>query len=110
MVLRYAHEYYCSKYEVPIPLQLLDRCLKIVDPELYAYLRSKNLSAEIYAFPCACYPYHPRINLLILPSGPHVVRMHTAPGPGPPTMGLLARFRCPPKRALRHRPATSHAR
>lgn len=32
--------------------QLLDRCLKIVDPELYAHLRSKNLSAEIYAFPC----------------------------------------------------------
>ncbi|KAJ8518199.1 hypothetical protein ONZ45_g4703 [Pleurotus djamor] len=42
-------------------LKLLDRCLKIVDPELYAYLRSKNLSAEIYAFPsiltlCACTP------------------------------------------------------
>ncbi|KIL68895.1 hypothetical protein M378DRAFT_1058374 [Amanita muscaria Koide BX008] len=42
-------------------LRLLDRCLKIVDPELYAYLRSKNLSAEIYAFPsvltlCACTP------------------------------------------------------
>ncbi len=35
-----------------ISVQLLDRCLKIVDPELYAYLRSKNLSAEIYAFPC----------------------------------------------------------
>ncbi len=34
------------------PPQLLDRCLKIVDPELYAHLRSKNLSAEIYAFPC----------------------------------------------------------
>ena len=34
-------------------LQLLDRCLKIVDPELYAHLRSKKLSAEIYAFPCA---------------------------------------------------------
>lgn len=33
-------------------LQLLDRCLKIVDPELFAHLRSKNLSAEIYAFPC----------------------------------------------------------
>jgi len=32
--------------------QLLDRCLDIVDPELYARLRSKNLSAEIYAFPC----------------------------------------------------------
>lgn len=36
--------------------QLLDRCLKIVDPELYSYLRSKNLSAELYAFPCK-YPY-----------------------------------------------------
>jgi cell cycle arrest protein BUB2 len=32
--------------------QLLDRCLKIVDPELFNYLRSKNLSAELYAFPC----------------------------------------------------------
>jgi len=42
-------------------LKLLDRCLKIVDPELYQYLRSKNLSAELYAFPsiltlCACTP------------------------------------------------------
>jgi cell cycle arrest protein BUB2 len=33
-------------------LKLLDRCLKIVDAELYDYLRSKNLSAELYAFPC----------------------------------------------------------
>ena len=32
--------------------QLLDRCLKFVDPELYGHLRSKNLSAELYAFPC----------------------------------------------------------
>ncbi|EMD38299.1 rab domain-containing cell division control protein, partial [Gelatoporia subvermispora B] len=42
-------------------LKLLDRCLKIVDAELYSHLRSKNLSAEIYAFPsiltlCACTP------------------------------------------------------
>ncbi|KAI0003206.1 TBC-domain-containing protein [Russula compacta] len=42
-------------------LRLLDRCLKIVDPELFSYLRSKNLSAELYAFPsvltlCACTP------------------------------------------------------
>jgi cell cycle arrest protein BUB2 len=26
--------------------------LKTVDPDLFAHLRSKNLSAEIYAFPC----------------------------------------------------------
>ncbi|KAK7035210.1 CDC16 protein [Paramarasmius palmivorus] len=42
-------------------LRLLDKCLKIVDPELFTHLRSKNLSAEIYAFPsiltlCACTP------------------------------------------------------
>ncbi|KAF8904369.1 bub2 protein [Gymnopilus junonius] len=42
-------------------LKLLDRCLQFVDPELYGHLRSKNLSAEIYAFPsvltlCACTP------------------------------------------------------
>ncbi|KAH8108529.1 rab domain-containing cell division control protein [Phellopilus nigrolimitatus] len=42
-------------------LKLLDRCLKIVDAELYDRLRSKRLSAEIYAFPsvmtlCACTP------------------------------------------------------
>jgi hypothetical protein len=33
-------------------LKLLDRCLQQVDPELFAFLRSKNLSAEIWAFPC----------------------------------------------------------
>ncbi|KAI6032935.1 TBC-domain-containing protein [Pisolithus orientalis] len=42
-------------------LKLLDRCLQIVDPDLFNYLRMKNLSAEIYAFPsvltlCACTP------------------------------------------------------
>lgn len=36
--------------------QLLDRCLEFVDPGLYIYLRSKNLSAEIYAFPCEFTP------------------------------------------------------
>ncbi|KAF9559884.1 bub2 protein [Agrocybe pediades] len=42
-------------------LKLLDKCLQFVDPELFGHLRSKNLSAEIYAFPsvltlCACTP------------------------------------------------------
>ncbi|KAG8944911.1 hypothetical protein FRC04_001351 [Tulasnella sp. 424] len=42
-------------------LRLLDQCLQIVDSELYGYLRKKNLSAELYAFPsvltlCACTP------------------------------------------------------
>lgn len=36
--------------------QLLDKCLEIVDPELFKYLRSKNLRAEIYAFPCPLMP------------------------------------------------------
>lgn len=38
--------------------QLLDRCLQFVDPELFGYLRSKNLSAEIYAFPCRCISWY----------------------------------------------------
>ncbi|KAF5388869.1 hypothetical protein D9757_005687 [Collybiopsis confluens] len=57
----------CPLYVVPTlegvhrGLKLLDKCLKIVDPELFSHLRSKNLSAEIYAFPsiltlCACTP------------------------------------------------------
>ncbi|WVW80260.1 hypothetical protein I302_102238 [Kwoniella bestiolae CBS 10118] len=42
-------------------LKLLDKCLEIVDQELYDQLSSKNLKAEIYAFPsvmtlCACTP------------------------------------------------------
>lgn len=46
---------------VHLGLKLLDRCLKIIDPDLFSHLRSKNLSAEIYAFPsvltlCACTP------------------------------------------------------
>ncbi|KAF9227271.1 TBC-domain-containing protein [Gyrodon lividus] len=50
-------------------LKLLDRCLKIVDPELFGYLRMKNLSAEIYAFPsvltlCACTPPLDQVLLL----------------------------------------------
>lgn len=46
--------------------QLLDRCLKIVDPELFNYLRMKNLSAEIYAFPCQLFIVSAGTLLLIL--------------------------------------------
>lgn len=34
--------------------QLLDKCLEAVDKPLFQHLRSKNLQAEIYAFPCMC--------------------------------------------------------
>ncbi|CAD6566998.1 MAG: hypothetical protein TREMPRED_003222 [Tremellales sp. Tagirdzhanova-0007] len=42
-------------------LKLLDKCLEILDIQLFDHLRSKNLSAELYAFPsvltlCACTP------------------------------------------------------
>ncbi|KAG0054154.1 hypothetical protein BGZ83_011850 [Gryganskiella cystojenkinii] len=42
-------------------IKLLEECLAKIDPELYDYLRSKRLSAELYAFPsiltiCACTP------------------------------------------------------
>ncbi|KAF7846105.1 hypothetical protein BT93_L5238 [Corymbia citriodora subsp. variegata] len=32
-------------------LKLLDMCMEVADAELYAYLKSKGLSAEVYAFP-----------------------------------------------------------
>lgn len=65
-------EYCCPLYVQPTlagvhrGLQLLDRCLEILDPPLYTHLRSKNLSAEIYAFPsvmtlCACTPPLPEV-------------------------------------------------
>ncbi|EGF99115.1 uncharacterized protein MELLADRAFT_45808 [Melampsora larici-populina 98AG31] len=58
-------EFHCPLYVQPTlegvhsALQLLDECLEIVDPELFHYLSTKNLRAEIYAFPsvltlCAC--------------------------------------------------------
>ncbi|POW02718.1 hypothetical protein PSTT_11610 [Puccinia striiformis] len=61
----YVYEFHCPLYVQPTlegvhrGLKLLDECLKIVDRELFDYLRSKNLAAEIYAFPsvltfCAC--------------------------------------------------------
>jgi len=60
-------EIHCPLYVQPTlegvhrGLRLLDQCLQIVDSELYDYLRKKNLSAELYAFPsvltfCACTP------------------------------------------------------
>ncbi|SJX60610.1 related to cell cycle arrest protein BUB2 [Sporisorium reilianum f. sp. reilianum] len=65
-------EYCCPLYVQPTlagvhrGLQLLDRCLEILDAPLYTHLRSKNLSAEIYAFPsvmtlCACTPPLPEV-------------------------------------------------
>ncbi|EGG00927.1 uncharacterized protein MELLADRAFT_39435, partial [Melampsora larici-populina 98AG31] len=58
-------EFHCPLYVQPTlegvhsGLRLLDVCLEILDLELYQYLKSKNLRAEIYAFPsvltfCAC--------------------------------------------------------
>ena len=47
-------------------LALVDKCLAIVDPKLAMYLRSKGMSAEIYAFAsvltmCACTPPLPEV-------------------------------------------------
>ena len=47
-------------------LRLVDRCLEIVEPKLAAYLFSKGMHAELYAFPsvltlCACTPPLPEV-------------------------------------------------
>lgn len=61
-------------------LVLVDKVLSIVDAKLSLYLTSKNLSAEIYAFPsvltlCACTPPLPEVLRLwdfLFAYGPHL--------------------------------------
>ena len=61
-------------------LALVDKVLSIVDSKLSLYLISKNLSAEIYAFPsvltlCACTPPLPEVLRLwdfLFAYGPHL--------------------------------------
>ena len=61
-------------------LALVDKVLAIVDPKLSLYLLSKNMSAEIYAFPsvltlCACTPPLPEVLRLwdfLFAYGPHL--------------------------------------
>ncbi|CAJ0905456.1 13378_t:CDS:2 [Entrophospora sp. SA101] len=54
-------QHFCPLYVTPNLEGLLDKCLEIIDSNLFIYLKSKNLTAEIYAFPsvltfCACTP------------------------------------------------------
>ncbi|GAM37807.1 hypothetical protein TCE0_033f08039 [Talaromyces pinophilus] len=61
-------------------LHLVDRCLEVVDPKLAAYLFSKGMYAELYAFPsvltlCACTPPLPEVLHLwdfLFAYGPHL--------------------------------------
>ncbi|KAJ5911903.1 uncharacterized protein N7473_001206 [Penicillium subrubescens] len=61
-------------------LRLVDRCLEIVEPKLAAYLFSKGMYAELYAFPsvltlCACTPPLPEVLHLwdfLFAYGPHL--------------------------------------
>lgn len=61
-------------------LALVDKVLAIIDPKLSMYLTTKNMSAEIYAFPsvltlCACTPPLPEVLKLwdfLFAYGPHL--------------------------------------
>lgn len=61
-------------------LRLVDQCLEIVEPKLAAYLFSKGMQAELYAFPsvltlCACTPPLPEVLHLwdfLFAYGPHL--------------------------------------
>lgn len=61
-------------------LSLVDRCLEVVEPKLAAYLFSKGMHAELYAFPsvltlCACTPPLPEVLHLwdfLFAYGPHL--------------------------------------
>jgi len=61
-------------------LAIVDRLLELLDPELANHLLSKNMKAEIYAFPsvltmCACTPPLPEVLILwdfLFAYGPHL--------------------------------------
>lgn len=61
-------------------LALVDKCLAIIDPKLSAYLQSKNMKAELYAFAsvltmCACTPPLPEVLQIwdfLFAYGPHL--------------------------------------
>lgn len=61
-------------------LAIVDRLLELLDPELADHLLSKNMKAEIYAFPsvltmCACTPPLPEVLILwdfLFAYGPHL--------------------------------------
>ena len=61
-------------------VNLVDKCLAIVDPKLSAYLLSKGMKAEVYAFAsvltmCACTPPLPEVMQLwdfLFAYGPHL--------------------------------------
>lgn len=100
-------------------VQLLDRCLQIADPELFQHLRSKNLSAEIYAFPCeSCYSWASfclflnSLRVFISVSGTNIIcmnscldtlRVHSAPSRGPSSLGFPPRIWRTFKYSLRDR-------
>jgi hypothetical protein len=92
-------------------MQLLDRCLQFVDPELFSHLRSKNLSAEIYAFPCAYF-----FDIIFLPfkgvpstfSCFDPVCMHSAFGSSIAIMGLSTGIWSASECSLRNRSTSPH--
>ncbi|KAH8916407.1 TBC-domain-containing protein [Atractiella rhizophila] len=80
-VERECPRYVCEGLEgVHEGLKLLDKCLAILDPPLFQHLRSKSLSAELYAFPSvltfsACTPPLEEVLHLwdfLLAFGPHL--------------------------------------
>lgn len=88
-------------------LRLLDRCLKCVDPKLYAHLRGKNLSAELYAFPCeACR----RLRIQLTFSRINLFCLHSSVVSSLVPLGLSSRVWCSFEYPLRHCATTAHSR
>ena len=92
--------------------KLLDRGLDLLDTELFSHLRSKNLSAEIYAFPCKSLSAIPTTQkgLMFDSSRPDALCVHSAARSSAPTVGFPARLWSAPQRPLRHCTTTVDAR
>ena len=54
----------CPEWSFAPAVQLLDECLRFVDPVLFQHLASKHLTAKVYAFPCTPLPWPGRRSAL----------------------------------------------
>ncbi|CAJ0766351.1 624_t:CDS:2 [Entrophospora sp. SA101] len=88
-------QHFCPLYVTPNLEGLLDKCLEIIDSNLFIYLKSKNLTAEIYAFPLLklwdfLFAYGVHLNILCVIAQLVLMRNQLLESPSP--MNLLRKM------------------
>lgn len=88
---------------VHMGVKLLDRCLERLDNKLYTHLKSKNLAAEVYAFPCETKATAVnRTTRLTGHSSYDTLGMYTSPARSSSALGFPHRLRASHEHLVRH--------